>query len=79
MTAVVTSGGATSISLTGIPVALIDPGTLPLPSPESETLIVLGQFTFSATSVPEPSTGVLMVIGLTGILRLGSRHRTRAR
>jgi hypothetical protein len=79
MTAIVTSGGATSIVLTGIPVALINPTALTLPSPETNNLIVLGQFTFSALAVPEPSTGALMFLGLSGLVTLGSRHRQRGR
>ena len=67
MTAIVTSGGATNIVLTGIPVAVIDPTSLTLPSPETDNLIVLGQFTFSAVAVPEPSTGALMFLSLIHI------------
>jgi len=75
MTAVVTSGSATDIVLTGIPVAVIDPTVLTLPSPETNNLIVVGQFSFSAVALPEPSTGVLMFLGLSGLVTLGSRRR----
>jgi len=71
MSAAVTSDGATSVSFTGVPIAVIDPTGLTLPSPETDNLVVVAQFSFGA-SVPEPSTGLLFGIGLAA-LALGRR------
>ncbi|HIF96003.1 MAG TPA: PEP-CTERM sorting domain-containing protein [Myxococcales bacterium] len=39
-------------------------------------MIVLGQFTFSAIALPEPSTGLLLGLGLATWLRLSTRYRS---
>ena len=78
MTAFVTTGGPTTIVLTGIPVARIDHTTLPLPVTESADLIALGQFSLSALAVPEPSPGMLLGLGIFAVLRIGSERRVSA-
>ena len=74
----VTTGGPTTIVLTGIPVARIDHTTLPLPVTESADLIALGQFSLSALAVPEPSPGMLLGLGIFAVLRIGSERRVSA-
>lgn len=76
MTAIVTEDGATSIVVTGVPVALFNPALLTLAAPESDNLLIVGQFTFSASSVPEPSTGALLSLGIAAAL-FQARRRSR--
>jgi len=75
MTAAVTEDGATSIVVTGVPVALLNPAQFSLAAPETDNLLIVGQFTFSASSVPEPSTGALLSLGIAAAL-FQARRRT---
>lgn len=76
MTAVVTEYGATNVVVTGVPVALLSPAQFTLAAPETDNLLIVGQFSLSAAAVPEPSTGILLGLGLAaGVLQ--TRHRFR--
>ena len=75
MSAAVTSSGATNVSFTGVPLAVIDPAGLTLPSPETDNLVVVGQFSFGAVAVPEPGAGILLGLGFAALgLRRGRRQ-----
>ncbi|MBI83303.1 MAG: hypothetical protein CMJ81_08920 [Planctomycetaceae bacterium] len=69
------AGGNVLVQLNTI-LAVIDPATFSLASPETQNLITVGDFSFEAAPVPEPAGLLLLACGIAVVAATGRRRQS---